>query len=304
VRDLYADVIILLRSLTRILAEPIHIPGSVQSFGALLAISVSDWEVRQVSENAIDIIGISAHELLQSTSLKDFLDSKEVEHLASYLLHLSPFPNEAGPEVFPIKFKPRDGDPVPPNTYFCAAHRFDKNPDLLILEIEIQDDERFPLTLQAEQSSESGESAENEQQRPSTKATNSTTPTADPVPRSFPTHLSLGEITVTQNFDSMMGVFNVIGKVNAFLGTKKTIRSLSKELSRIVQGITGFDRVLIYEFDQQWNGEVIAECIGLEGLESFMGLHFPSTDIPKQARELYLSNKVCIHSDTNMHHGS
>lgn len=241
-----------------------------------------------MSENAIDIIGISAHELLHSKSLKYFLDSKEVEHLNSYLLHLSPFPNEAGPEVFPIKFKPREGDPVPPNTYFCAAHRFEKNPDLLILEIEIQDDERFPLALQVEQESESGESTENE--RPSSSKATST---ADPIPRSFPTHLSLGEITVTQNFDSMMGVFNVIGKVNAFLGTKKTIRSLSKELARIVQGITGFDRVLIYEFDQQWNGEVIAECIGLEGLESFMGLHFPSTDIPKQARELYLSNKVC-----------
>lgn len=50
--------------------------------------------------------------------------------------------------------------------------------------------------------------------------------------------------------------------------------------------LTGYDRVMVYRFDAEWNGEVIAEHADLR-LESFKGLHYPSTDIPRQARELY-----------------
>lgn len=91
-----------------------------------------------------------------------------------------------------------------------------------------------------------------------------------------------------------MGVFNVISKVNAFLSTKKNAQSLAKEVARIVRQITGFDRVLVYEFDEDWNGEVIAESLVEGEYPSFFGLHFPSTDIPKQARELYVKNKVRV----------
>lgn len=60
-----------------------------------------------------------------------------------------------------------------------------------------------------------------------------------------------------------------------------------------VRRITNFDRVLIYRFDEDWNGHVLAEEIG-EGIPSYLDLHFPASDIPRQARELYLLNRLRI----------
>lgn len=56
-----------------------------------------------------------------------------------------------------------------------------------------------------------------------------------------------------------------------------------------VSRLCGFDRVMMYRFDRHWNGEVIAEERRSD-LEPFLGLHYPASDIPKQARELYTKN--------------
>ena len=53
----------------------------------------------------------------------------------------------------------------------------------------------------------------------------------------------------------------------------------------------GYDRVMIYRFDCEWNGEVLAEAVA-DGVESFLGLNYPAADIPAQARQLYLENRV------------
>ena len=60
--------------------------------------------------------------------------------------------------------------------------------------------------------------------------------------------------------------------------------------AREVQRITGFDRVLIYVFDAEWNGTVVAERRN-ERLPSYLHHHFPASDIPQQARELYRRNR-------------
>lgn len=52
--------------------------------------------------------------------------------------------------------------------------------------------------------------------------------------------------------------------------------------------LTGFDRVMVYQFHDDDHGEVVAE-VAAEGMEPYLGLHFPSTDIPSQARALYLT---------------
>ncbi|WP_175499440.1 SpoIIE family protein phosphatase [Cellulomonas marina] len=57
-------------------------------------------------------------------------------------------------------------------------------------------------------------------------------------------------------------------------------------LAAEVRAITGFDRVMVYRFDADWNGEVVAEEAA-PGLEPFLGLHYPASDIPAQARALY-----------------
>ena len=90
----------------------------------------------------------------------------------------------------------------------------------------------------------------------------------------------------------MMGVFNMINRVNSHLQVKTELNELAQEVSKIVRNVTGFDRILVYQFDEEWNGEVIAEDRSASHIDSFLGLRFPHTDIPKQARELYVTNKV------------
>lgn len=75
-----------------------------------------------------------------------------------------------------------------------------------------------------------------------------------------------------------------------------TIKGLGDVLAATVRELTGFDRVKIYQFDKDWNGEIICEERVSE-VPSYLGLHFPHTDIPKQARELYQRNKVRVIGD-------
>lgn len=65
---------------------------------------------------------------------------------------------------------------------------------------------------------------------------------------------------------------------------------------RQVRAITGFDRVMLYRFDQDGAGEVVAESV-VSRLESFLGLRYPATDIPKQARALYIRNMLRVIAD-------
>ncbi|MNS35690.1 Phytochrome-like protein cph1 [compost metagenome] len=52
------------------------------------------------------------------------------------------------------------------------------------------------------------------------------------------------------------------------------------------RALTGFARVMVYRFDSHWHGEVIGEDRRLD-LPPFLGLRYPASDIPAQARELY-----------------
>lgn len=74
----------------------------------------------------------------------------------------------------------------------------------------------------------------------------------------------------------------------------KTLKSLFDVAVDEVRKITGFDRVLIYRFDEDWNGKVIAEAKKGPQVASYLGLHFPASDIPKQARDLYALNRLRI----------
>ncbi|WP_404482280.1 HWE histidine kinase domain-containing protein [Novosphingobium sp. BL-52-GroH] len=75
-----------------------------------------------------------------------------------------------------------------------------------------------------------------------------------------------------------------------------TIEQLCSGAARHMRGLTGFDRVMIYRFEADGAGEVIAES--LNGMvDSFRGQHFPASDIPAQARRLYTRNMLRIISD-------
>jgi PAS domain S-box-containing protein len=63
-----------------------------------------------------------------------------------------------------------------------------------------------------------------------------------------------------------------------------------------VRKLTGFDRVMLYKFDADGHGEVIAED-KVKEMDSYLGLHFPESDIPQPAREMFLSNRIRAISD-------
>ena len=65
--------------------------------------------------------------------------------------------------------------------------------------------------------------------------------------------------------------------------------ALWSQAVREVRAITGFDRVKLYRFHPDWSGEVVAEDRA-EHMPAYLGLHFPPSDIPVQARELYRLN--------------
>lgn len=65
-----------------------------------------------------------------------------------------------------------------------------------------------------------------------------------------------------------------------------------------VQKITGFDRVMVYRFEPDGAGSVIAE-VKLGDAPTYLGLRYPDTDIPKQAKHLYLLNPLRLIPDVS-----
>nr|BAL45572.1 truncate phytochrome A2 protein [Glycine max] len=65
--------------------------------------------------------------------------------------------------------------------------------------------------------------------------------------------------------------------------------------------LTGYDRVMAYKFHEDDHGEVIAE-ITKPGLEPYLGLHYPATDIPQASRFLFMKNKVRMIVDCHAKH--
>ncbi|KAK8961711.1 Phytochrome C [Platanthera guangdongensis] len=78
------------------------------------------------------------------------------------------------------------------------------------------------------------------------------------------------------------------------------ITLLCDVLVREVRELTGFDRVMAYKFHEDEHGEVIAECRRSD-IESYLGLHFPATDIPQASRFLFMKNKVRMICDCSSH---
>lgn len=80
------------------------------------------------------------------------------------------------------------------------------------------------------------------------------------------------------------------------LDAEQDVLRYSQAVVDEVRLLNGYDRVMMYRFDQKWDGEVIAESLA-DGALSYMGNHFPASDIPPQARELYTRNLVRLIAD-------
>ena len=75
-----------------------------------------------------------------------------------------------------------------------------------------------------------------------------------------------------------------------------SLRTLCDEAARILKALTGYDRVMVYRFDQQGHGEVFSEARE-PSLEAYLGNWYPASDIPQIARRLYERNRVRMLAD-------
>jgi light-regulated signal transduction histidine kinase (bacteriophytochrome) len=70
-----------------------------------------------------------------------------------------------------------------------------------------------------------------------------------------------------------------------------SLEELSQQAAKLARKMFDYDRVMVYRFDEEWNGKVIAE-IKNDDMESWLGLNYPATDIPEQSRKLFLKHRV------------
>jgi two-component system, chemotaxis family, sensor kinase Cph1 len=205
-------------------SEPIHIPGSIQPYGFLLAVKMVDYSIAFASKNCETYFKLPLNEII-GKGLNLFFNKEEIDTFtAQYKMDGSDMER---PFVFSLDGK----------LYNTSAH---KSGETIVLEMEpfMEEHNYLPeLYIQTKR---------------------------------FAYH--------TERSDNL----------------KKLCRDIADETKLI----TGYDRVMIYRFDKDYNGEVYAES-KREDLEPFLGLCYPHTDIPAQARELYLRNPIRMIADVD-----
>ena len=204
--------------------EPIHVLGSVQAFGFLIAVS-PDWIVTRVSDNAPAWLGQPVEAML-GLPLDALVDDEAIHLLRGHLQTLRG--PDAVDRVFSVQLLPR-GIPFDVALHLSGAS----------------------IVIEAEPSA--------------------------------PEHLSAGNL-----------VRSMVSRLQQTAG----FEPLCREAARQMRALTGFDRVMVYRFAPDGSGEVIAEAVR-SGLDRFLGLHYPASDIPKQARALYERNWLRIIADVD-----
>ena len=221
--------------------EPIHVPGSIQPRGVLLAVTEPDLVVEQVSENLADLVGVAAADAMgrRLPEVLGVVAAGAVARSASAFGDL----RERNPVEITLDV---EGSPVPVD---ALLHRAVLGTDdgtgpptsLLVVELE---------------------------------------PARGPRPFSFP--------------NTYQAVRGTVGELNR----ATSLQELYDITAQAVRELTGFDRVMVYRYDADHNGEVVAEAKA-EELNSFLGLHYPASDIPAQARALYEKNWIRLISDVD-----
>ncbi|EEU46799.1 uncharacterized protein NECHADRAFT_91733 [Fusarium vanettenii 77-13-4] len=268
--------------------EPIHTPGAVQTFGVLVALREENdgcFVARYVSENAERILGYTPRHLFR---LKNFLDILTEEQQDNLLDHIDFIRDEDadpainGPEVFSLSIRPPKRKSM---KLWCAIHINPAHPDLIICEFELDDDIEYPLRP-------------NDEMTPDTPHdTLQSNPTLEEIEASTevlskPLRI-LRSARKRRGEQGAMQVFDIMSQVQEQLSSAPNLEAFLKILVGIVKELTGFHRVMIYQFDSSFNGKVVTELVDTSTTRDlYKGLHFPASDIPRQARDLYKLNKV------------
>lgn len=115
-------------------------------------------------------------------------------------------------------------------------------------------------------------------------------------------HISGGHIVMEfEPADALASMPNDIANVRTAIDQISDLPSMAavyKQTVRFVRMVLGFDRVMLYQFQHDGSGEVLAEAVK-HGKEPFLGLRYPATDIPKQARALYVENPIRLIADVS-----
>lgn len=113
-------------------------------------------------------------------------------------------------------------------------------------------------------------------------------------------HVSGGQIVVEampgsdEHGDATGMVRSMVGRLDQC----QDFPTFFREGARQIRALVGFDRVMVYRFASDGSGEVIAE-VCKPGIGTFRGLHYPASDIPAQARELYKRNLLRVITDVD-----
>ncbi|KAM0243520.1 hypothetical protein ACHAPO_000370 [Fusarium lateritium] len=268
--------------------EPIHAPGAVQTFGVLVALREENdgcFVARYVSENSVRMLGYTPKQLFQ---LKNFLDILTEEQQDNLLDHIDFIRDEDadpainGPEVFSLSIRP----PKCKSTkLWCAIHINPAHPDLIICEFELDDDVEYPLRPADEMTPDTPH--DTLQSNPTLQEIEDSTEVL-----SKPLRI-LRSARKRRGEQGAMQVFDIMSQVQEQLSSAPNLEAFLKVLVGIVKELTGFHRVMIYQFDSSFNGKVVTELVDTSMTRDlYKGLHFPASDIPRQARDLYKLNKV------------
>ena len=227
--------------LTNCEREPIHVPGSIQPRGVLLAVTDPDLVVEQVSENLGDLVRVAPAEAL-GRRLPEVLGVAAAGAVARSASAFGDL-RERNPVELTLDV---EGSPVPVD---ALLHRT----------VVGTDDGVTP---------------------PTTMLVVELEPAHGPRPFSFP--------------NTYQAVRGTVGDLNR----ATSLQELYDITAQAVRELTGFDRVMVYRYDADYNGEVVAEAKAT-GLNPFLGLHYPASDIPAQARALYEKNWIRLISDVD-----
>ncbi|WP_375688283.1 HWE histidine kinase domain-containing protein [Pseudooceanicola sp. LIPI14-2-Ac024] len=83
------------------------------------------------------------------------------------------------------------------------------------------------------------------------------------------------------------------------IAAQKDLLGVSQAAAQQLRELAGFDRVMVYQFGPEGDGTVIAEAKDDADSETYLGLHFPASDIPRQARELYKRSHLRLIADVD-----
>lgn len=191
----------------------------------------------------------------------------------------------------------------------AAIHRPNptQQPERLILELELVDDQVNPLQTKSQEpltpdergglgnSEDYGENGINPTEEELIESTVSIIKPLRQLTRNRNTRSSRRRGRGARRTDDDLDVVGLLSQINDQLSKADNLEVFLKIVAGIFRELTEFDRVMVYQFDEEWNGRVVAEQVDWSRTKDlFRGLSFPASDIPAQARELYRINKVRV----------